>query len=440
MSKLSTDAYKGVRDFFPEDQAVQNYIFSTWRKVVESYGYEEYNASILEPAELYRSKTSEEIVNEQTYTFTDRGDREVTLRPEMTPTVARMVAARRRELGFPLRWYSVPNLFRYERPQRGRLREHWQLNVDIFGMENSSAELEVITVASHIMEAFGAQQKDFEVRLGSRAMHHTLFTDCLAISEEERKELTRLIDGKEKMEPRAFEESLQRLLKGSADMLIGVYESTTIDELVQRLPDCVRDTSWIGNIRILTEGLERSGIKNVRFSPTLMRGFEYYTGIVFEVFDTNTKNPRSIFGGGRYDNLLELFGGDKVPAVGFGLGDVTMRDFLETHDLLPALASTTDVMICFEDSSAANDVQELASALRKECLNVAVYEGKKQLGEQRQIAEKKRIPFTLTLETKDGAVKTTLKELTTGTETVGTLPEIVSVLRESASRPRSSAI
>ena len=136
MENLSTDNYKGVRDFYPADQAIQNYIFGVMRKVAERFGYVEYNASVLEPSEIYRAKTGEEIVNEQTYTFKDRGEREVTLRPEMTPTVARMVAAKRRELVFPLRWYSIPNLFRYEKPQRGRLREHWQLNADIFSLDN----------------------------------------------------------------------------------------------------------------------------------------------------------------------------------------------------------------------------------------------------------------------------------------------------------------
>src|SRR5271170_7500650 len=153
--KLPTDSYKGVRDFYPEDQFIQRYIFEHWERVCELFGYEEYSAGILENAELYRSKTSEEIVNEQTYTFTDRGDREVTLRPEMTPTLARMVAAKYRELGFPLRWYSIPNVFRYERPQRGRLREHWQLNVDLFGSDSFAADAEVIQVAYEVMKAFG---------------------------------------------------------------------------------------------------------------------------------------------------------------------------------------------------------------------------------------------------------------------------------------------
>src|SRR5579859_6530900 len=168
--KLSTEAYKGVRDFYPEDQAFLNYFMATCRAMVEKVGYVEYHASILEPSELYKSKgaENEELVNEQTYTFVDRGGREVTLRPEMTPTVARMVAAKRRELGFPLRYYSIPNFFRYERPQRGRVREFWQLNVDLFGSRSLYAEAEIIGVAYGLMRAFGANESDFVIKVGSR--------------------------------------------------------------------------------------------------------------------------------------------------------------------------------------------------------------------------------------------------------------------------------
>ena len=162
--KLSTESYKGVRDFYPEEMFVQKYVFERMRKAVEKFGYVEYGASVLEPAELYRAKSGEEIVNEQTYSFTDRGDREVTLRPEMTPTVARMVAARRHELAFPLRWYSIPNLFRYEKPQRGRTREHWQLNVDLFGSDDIKADTEIISVVHEIMRSLGAAENDFEIK------------------------------------------------------------------------------------------------------------------------------------------------------------------------------------------------------------------------------------------------------------------------------------
>jgi len=185
--KLSTESYKGVRDFYPEDQAALNHIFSTMRSVVERAGYVEYHASVLEPAELYRSKgaENEEIINEQSYTFTDRGGREVALRPEMTPTVARMVAARRRELGFPLRLYSIPNVFRYERPQRGRLREHWQLNVDLFGSRSAAADAEVIMVAHELMVAFGARESDFIIKVGSRAYLNQVIKDHVSLGSQD---------------------------------------------------------------------------------------------------------------------------------------------------------------------------------------------------------------------------------------------------------------
>src|ERR1035437_10037839 len=168
--KLSTEAYKGVRDFYPEDMFVQKHIFERMRKAVEKFGYSEYGASVLEPSDLYKAKSGEEIVNEQTYTFKDKGDREVSLRPEMTPTVARMIAAKLKEFSFPLRWYSIPNLFRYENPQRGRMREHWQLNVDIFGVKNLNAEVEAIAIASKIMRNFGLKDADFEIKINNRVI------------------------------------------------------------------------------------------------------------------------------------------------------------------------------------------------------------------------------------------------------------------------------
>ncbi|MDO8728466.1 MAG: ATP phosphoribosyltransferase regulatory subunit [bacterium] len=284
MAKLGTDPYKGVRDFYPEDMKIQNYIFNTWRKVAEDSGYVEYSASILEPSELYKSKTSEEIVNEQMFTFTDRGEREVALRPEMTPTLARMVAARRRNLKFPLRWYSIPNVFRYERPQRGRRREHWQLNCDLMGIAGIEAEVEIISLAHAIMKAFGAKDEDFSIQINSRK----------AIPEGVTMETIRKIDRGEEID-------------------------INIDETLE--------------IHTILEKLNRKDIQNVKFNPKIVRGFDYYTGMVFEVFDTHEDNHRSLFGGGRYDNLLEIFDVDPIPAVGFGMGDITIRDFLETHKL-----------------------------------------------------------------------------------------------------------
>ncbi len=301
--KLSTEAYKGVRDFYPEDMAIQNYIFSTWKKVAHQFNYQEYTASILEYADLYRGKgaENEELVNEQMYVFTDKGDREVALRPEMTPTLARMVAAKRRSWKFPLRWFSIPNCFRYEKPQRGRKREHWQLNCDLMGIATNDAEVEIISLAHKIMKEFGAKDEDFEIQINSRKLLEKAYG----------KEMFGLLDKKEKMEKAEFESEWLKL-SGKP------YAETKLEDNPELLQTITK--------------LKEKGI-DAKFTPSITRGFDYYTGMVFEVFDTNPENRRALFGGGRYDNLLEMFGVDPVPTVGFGMGDVTMRDFLETHKL-----------------------------------------------------------------------------------------------------------
>ncbi|MBX4200260.1 histidine--tRNA ligase [Candidatus Parcubacteria bacterium] len=359
MSKLSTDSYKGVRDFYPEEQAIQNYIFKIWRKTLESFGYQEYGASILEPSEIYKEKSGEEIVKSQTYTFKDRGDREVTLRPEMTPSIARMVAAKRRELGFPLRWYSIPNLFRYEAPQRGRLREHWQLNADIFGVDGIEADVEIITLAYRILIAFGASDENFEIRLNSYA-------------QDEGESLSRVID---------------------------------------RLKDI--------------------GITNIKIDSSLKRGQAYYTGVVFEFFDTNKENTRSILGGGRFDNITALFGEDKLSAAGFGMGDVTTKDFLQTHNLLPKFRPTTDLYIALTSLDLGPKAEELGDFLRMNNVNVAIDWSGKKVSDQVKSANKQRVPYALVLgedEVKSGMYS--VKKMETGKEIEASKAEIIDIIKQ----------
>ena len=371
--KLSTESYKGVRDFYPEDQALLNYIFSTMRSVVERAGYVEYHASVLEPAELYRSKgaENEEIINEQSYTFTDRGGREVALRPEMTPTVARMVAARRRELGFPLRLYSIPNVFRYERPQRGRLREHWQLNVDLFGSRSPAADAEVIMVAHELMVAFGARESDFIIKVGSRAYLDQVIKDH-ELSDEQGKKLLVLLDRKQKISEADFDAGLREL---------GVNKSV------------LSPAGAPPEVEKMLEDFSASGMDNIVYDPSIVRGFAYYTGLVFEVFDTHTDNNRALFGGGRYDNLTALFDDEALPGVGFGMGDVTIRDFLAVRGLLPPYTPSTAVYLAVTAPELALRAQTLAGALRRAGVNVAVDFGERKLGDQIKTAAKHKIPW-----------------------------------------------
>ncbi|MEX0651875.1 MAG: histidine--tRNA ligase [Candidatus Paceibacterota bacterium] len=395
-TKLNTEPYKGVRDFYPKDMYIQRYIFDTMSRVVEGFGYTEYGASILEPTELYQSKTSNEIVHEQTYTFTDRGDRSVTLRPEMTPTLARMIAGKRNDLVLPLRWYSIPNVFRYERPQRGRVREHWQLNADIFGVASIDAEVEIISLASTLMKTFGAKEEDFEIRISDRRVLTTLFEE-FAISKEVQAQTMRLLDKREKIED--FDAQLTELLGEHAE---------AFTERLSR-------TSSSTDLESVCAQLKTLGVTNVIIDTSIVRGFDYYTGVVFEVFDTSEENNRSLFGGGRYDNLLELFGGESIPAVGFGMGDVTIADFLGTHNLLPEYSARTELYLCTLTQEAKAYAQALALKLREQDINAEVSLSDKKVGDQIKIADKKQIPFVICIgedEMKNDTV--TIKHLESG--------------------------
>ncbi|MHB0865641.1 MAG: histidine--tRNA ligase [Minisyncoccota bacterium] len=378
---LSTDPYKGVRDFYPDDWGKMDALFAVMRATLRAWGYEEYNASPLERAELYEAKTSEEIVHEQTYTFTDRGDRSVTLRPEMTPTLARMVAAKRRELPLPFRWFSIPNVFRYERPQKGRLREHYQLNVDLVGVASSEADLEVILLAADLLKAYGANESDFVIRVNSRTLL-TAASAAAGLSAEETRTYLRLLDKKAKMLPEEFEAARSAI--SAKDPLMIIEDAGSAPE-VAREKRALLDT---------IEALKVRGASNVVFDPTLTRGFDYYTGIIFEIFDTDPANARSIFGGGRFDKLVALFGGDPIPAIGFGMGDVTLADFLETHGLAPK--SDAHKPQLYLGTPSASDIpaaQAFAQTLRKEGGRVFVNLTDRSLGDQIKDAVKRDIPL-----------------------------------------------
>lgn len=409
---LSTDPYKGVRDFYPEDAAVIRYIFGSWSKTAESFGYARYDASILEPAELYRSKgaENEELVNDQTYTFTDRGDREVTLRPEMTPTVARLVAGRRRTLQFPLRWYSIPNLFRYERPQRGRLREHYQLNCDLFGVDDVAADIEIIALAYQLFIDLGATPDMFEIQLNDRREMQERYHNLGITDEDTITAITQINDRKQKMTTEAYHAALHECLGDS-----------TLVEAVQAMVEDTADTNPV------LDGLRELGITNAKIDRSIARGFNYYTGTIFEILDTHPENNRAMLGGGRYDNLTALFGGEAITGVGFGMGDVTMRDFLETNGLLPDSVHTTapEIAIIPAEPSDYSAAAVLAGEIRTYGRRVAVDIGSKKLGKKIKDASDGGAHSVLVLGADERASSTyTLKRLSDGTTRSGTLPEL----------------
>jgi histidyl-tRNA synthetase len=422
--------YKGARDFYPEDKRVQSFMFNTLRGVVEGFGYQEYDAPIIEPIELYLSKTSEEIVAEQTYNFMDRGGRHVTLRPEMTPTVSRMVAGRRQELSYPLRWYSIPNLWRYERPQHGRLREHWQLNVDLFGVPGIEADHEIILVADSIMQAFGAKRDTYEVRVSSRALINWLLLEYLRLDYTQALTLTRLIDRMHKISQKEFMDLADAILSPAqreTDLLQRLMALLKVKKIVE-LPLVTQQHPAVAELDRLIKLLTDNGVKNVVFDITLMRGFDYYTNVVFEVFDTNPDNNRSMFGGGRYDGLVGNFGVDPVPTVGFGMGDVTLQNFLETHNLLPIIHPETDATIILIGDVYAG-AQPVLKNMRDEGVKIAIDATSRKTEAKIKSAVKAGIPFAIFIgedELRSGRFK--LKNLVSGKEEEHGIERLVSIL------------
>ena len=428
---LDTTPYKGVRDFYPQDYIVRQYIFDTWRNTVEKFGYEPYDASVIEGIDIYLAKTSEEIVSEQTYSFTDRGGRQVVLRPEMTPTVSRMVAQRRQELAYPLRWYSIPNCWRYERPQKGRLREHWQLNVDVFGIQNVTADIEIITVANEIMKAFKATPEMYTIRVNSRQVVAYILSDYLGLEAAEATTIIRLIDRMNKMEYGEFAGLISAAISPSLreekavdEQLLTILKARTIKELpteVQRQPFTIE-------LQELLENLKSQGVQNAVFDPTLMRGFMYYTDVVFEVFDTSPENNRALFGGGRYDGLVGQFGVEPVPTVGFGMGDVTIKDFLETHKLLPKLAHTVHATMVFV-GDMNQKAQPLLAKLRQEGAHISVDSTDRKLDKKLKSVAKSGVRYAIIFgEGESNESNITIKDLSNGKQEQHSFERVVTTI------------
>ncbi|MGB4762602.1 MAG: histidine--tRNA ligase [Candidatus Saccharimonas sp.] len=395
MGTLSTESYKGARDWYPADMQVRNYIFRTWRKVVRSYGYEQYDAPLIEPFDIYEAKSGQELVNDQTYQFVDRGDRHVAIRPEMTPSVSRMIAARQQEIAFPARWYSIAQFMRYERPQRGRDREFWQLNCDIFGVVGALPEAEIISMANDIMKAFGAKKDMYVIRINNRRVINFMMAQYLGLDAIQAQLMIRLFDRKGKVAPEVFrDQAIEIFGREQAGTGLRKLAQVLAAKTMADLPEEIRECDAVKEIQDLFTQLERSGVKNAIFDITLMRGLDYYTGMVFEVFDTHPENARALFGGGRYDGLVSLFGGAPVSAVGFAPGLTMMQLFLETHKLLPEFHSSTDIylVVIGENLKGAT---KLARSLRKEGVNIELDFTSRKLDKQLKTAVKKRIPYIM---------------------------------------------
>ncbi|MBV6492037.1 MAG: Histidine--tRNA ligase [Turneriella sp.] len=388
-------------------------MFAVMHKTVQSYGFEQIDAPIIEPIDIYLAKTSEEIVSQQIYSFTDRGERKVAIRPEMTPTVARMVAARFQETPKPIRWYSIPNVWRYEQPGKGRLREHWQLNCDIFGAPSEKlADLELLNLAIDLMRGYGASESHFKLYLSHRGILNGVLGGELKLPQEKWPAVARIMDKRAKIKPEAYAAML-------AAEGVGEDKRQELDLFLNEKLDYIKKKSHLEGASYILEtmqSLEEIGLSAyVEYDPSVVRGFDYYTGLVFEVFDAHPDNRRSLFGGGRYNNLVGAFGKESTNAVGFGMGDVTLEDFLRTHKLLGDVPRKVDLYIALMSDDFAPHAMNLANTLRGRGLRVEVSLGATKLGKQFQEAEKKAIPRVLILgedEVKSGVYS--VKTLATG--------------------------
>lgn len=408
--KLSNQSYKGTRDLYPEDKFLQNVIFANWHKTAQSFGFQEYGAPLLEPIEIYRAKSGDELANQQTYAFTDRGDRAVAIRPEMTPTICRMIAARRQELAYPARMYSIANFMRYERPQKGREREFWQLNADLFGDDSIYADAEILLFSWQVLMNFGADQNMFEIRINDRRLINTMTQQYLGLDEQTSYSLVKLLDQKDKLAPTDFEQKLADLLNNDTNTITKLTSLLNNPEF-DNLPDELKQTADYQNIQQILSILESQGVTNARFDLFLMRGLDYYTGTVFELFDTHPENNRSLFGGGRYDGLVGMFGAEPISAVGVAPGASTCLEFIKLHNLAPQYKPTTQYLV-FPIDQQELATFELAQKLRQAGINIEIDFSDRKLTKKIKAADKKAAQAVIIIGEKEVASQRyTLKNL-----------------------------
>ncbi len=406
---------KGAREFYPEQMSLRNFIYENARAASQSFGYQEYDGPFIESIDLYAAKSGEELVKKQSFTFQDRGGDLVTLRPELTPSLARMVAARQGELAFPLRWWSFGPFWRYEKPQKGRTREFFQWNVDMLGVNSPEADAELIAVGVSFLRRVGLPPEAASVYVNNRRLMNSAF-DALGIPPEKRVDVSNLVDRRAKMEEKAWEEYALETGLSSAQLdglkaVLSNFDLWRKDEELSRL----------------FSALDALGAREyVKFDPNVVRGLLYYTGTVFEAFETSGSLKRAIFGGGRYDNLLADVGGQPLSGVGFAMGDVVMSIILEERGLLPPFVpSPAPALVTVFNETLLRESYRLAAELRRGGLNVLCYPEPAKLPKQFKFADKMKIRVVLTLGPDEAARnQVAVKDLASGEQLV--------VARESA--------
>ncbi len=412
---------KGTRDFYPEQMAVRTWLYQTIREVAESFGYQEWEAPLLETLDLYAAKSGEELVKEQSYVFKDRGGDVITLRPELTPSLARLIAQKQQQLTFPLRWWSWGPFWRYERPQKGRTREFFQWNVDMLGPDTPEADAENVAVLATFFQRVGLTPNEVMILVNDRRLLNAQF-DRFEVNREIRPAVSSWIDRREKMAPEEWEAYGKQI--GLSDAQLANLKAILSDkELWKQSPEQVR----------FYKAVESLGIGHfVQFEPSIVRGLLYYTGTVFEAWEVGGEIRRSILGGGRYDNLLADVGGDSLPAVGFAMGDVVVTLLLEKYGLLPKNleVNPAPVLVTVFDEERQLASLKIATKLRQAGLKVVVYPEAVKLGKQFKYADRIGAKVTLVLgpdEEEKGLV--TVKNLINGEQNMVPQEAVAEVIR-----------
>lgn len=419
--KPTIQSLKGTRDFYPEEMAVRTWLYQTARQVSEAFGYQEYDAPFLEPIELYAAKSGDELVKEQSFVFPDRSGDLITLRPELTPSLARMVAQRQRQMVYPQRWWSWGPFWRYERPQKGRAREFFQWNIDLIGVAQPEADAEMVAVAASFFQEVGLQPNQISILVNNRRLMDNEF-EALQIPADRRPEVLRLIDRRDKMSESEWVKYAQDIGL-SGQQFDGLKANLTNSELWRKSPELVR----------FFDAIEALGVgAYVRFAPYIIRGLEYYTGTVFEAWDQDGEF-RAILGGGRYDNLVGDVGGDPLPGVGFAMGDLVISLVLEKFGCIPkdAGASTAPVLVTVFDEGSLIPSFRLAEQLRKEGLKVACYPEQSKLGKQFKYADRMGMRVALVLGPEEQARgEVSIKNLKTGEQVTIPQSQAAGVIRQ----------
>ena len=426
--KLSNQEPKGTSDWLPEEFLVRKYIFDTWRRVCLRYGFEEYLTPLVESAAIYRAKSGEDIGGKELVTFIDPGGRELSIRPEMTPSVTRLVTKVYASSPKPLKYFSIANFMRNERPQRGRNREFWQLNCDVFGSDSLASDIEILQLALDIMLEFDPPSDSFSLFLNNRKLIDAVLnlSGASDLSAANKTMVIRTLDKWGKLDKAAIQERLADAgLDKTAQLVIGKFmASRSLEELNDSLPGINDNLGFKELAEVISALNDRGYGEFIAFNPAVIRGFDYYDGLVFEVFDKNPTNNRALFGGGRYNGLAEIFGEKNFPAVGFAPGDETIRLFLESWKLTDKISASAPARYYLPLLSPAlvAETNRLAKELRGQGKNVLAGLEQQSIGKALEFANKKNISQVIILgedEAAQGIYK--IKNMANGSEKEFTL-------------------